>query len=374
MKVLLVTGIFPPDHGGPASYVPAIAHGLKERGHEIVAIVTLSDSLTHDDGHFGFPVIRLPRGRFRPLRWPQTVMTIYRLAQLADVVFLNGLVLEGVLATKILGRRPSVIKVVGDLIWEKARNVGATHLELEAFQEGALSWRWRLLRRLQGWYTSRADAVITPSLYLSRIVNGWGVDKRRIYTVYNAVTRSVGATTATPTSPRYDLVTVARLVPWKGVGSLIRVAAKHGWSLRIVGDGPMHDELQALAKESGAQASFAGHVAHDRVAEEIRSGRLFVLNSSYEGLPHIVLEAKAAGVAVLASDAGGTPETIQPGVDGWLIPVGDEPALAAGIQGLLGDDDERGRLAEAGRRQVMEGFSFEVLVNATETVLAGVCR
>ena len=89
MRVLLVTGIFPPDHGGPASYVPAIASGLKEREHEIVAVITLSDSLAHDDSHFGFPVVRLPRARFRPKRLLQTIVAIYRLAQLSDVVYLK---------------------------------------------------------------------------------------------------------------------------------------------------------------------------------------------------------------------------------------------------------------------------------------------
>lgn len=368
MKVLLVTGIFPPDHGGPASYVPAIASGLKERGHDIVAIVTLSDSLAHDDSRLGFPVVRLSRARFRLLRWLQTIMTIYRLARLSDVVYLNGLVLEGILATKIFSRRPSVIKVVGDLIWEKARNASATNLELDAFQNAQLPLRWRWLRRLQGWYTSRADAVITPSRYLSKIICGWGVIEGRIHTIYNAVTIP-SITSAEAPSPRYDLVTVARLVPWKGIEGLIEVAADHGWSLRIVGDGPLGGELEVLARQCGAQVSFAGHVTHEQVSDEIRNARLFVLNSTYEGLPHIVLEAKAVGVAVLASDAGGTPETIRHGENGWLVPVGDNTALAAGIRRLLGDNTERSQLAEAARRQVADQFSFATMLAGTEAVL-----
>ena len=123
-----------------------------------------------------------------------------------------------------------------------------------------------------------------------------------------------------------------------------------------------------------ALVSFAGHVAHDQIPDEIRSARLFVLNSSYEGLPHIVLEAKAAGVAVLASSAGGTPETIRHGVDGWLVPVNDKEALAAGIRRLLDDDRARADLAQAGFRQVAEQFGFTLQIKATTAVLAGVCR
>ena len=76
MRILLVTGIFPPDHGGPASYVPMIASELKARNHEIVAIVTLSDLV--DGNGYDFPVIRLRRAMWRPLRIVKTIWTIMR--------------------------------------------------------------------------------------------------------------------------------------------------------------------------------------------------------------------------------------------------------------------------------------------------------
>lgn len=371
MKVLVVTGIFPPDHGGPASYVPAIARGLMQQGHQLVAAITLSARLDHDDRHYGFPVVRLPRARFRPMRWVQTVLEIARLARQADVVYLNGLVLEGILAAKLICHRPTVVKVVGDLIWEKARNSAATRMDLDGFQTARLPLRWHLLRRLQAWYTAQADAVITPSRYLARLVANWGVDDARIHVIYNAVTLPPAST---PNAVSYDLVTVARLVPWKGIADLIEVAADLGLRLRIVGDGPLRNELETLARQRGAHVSFAGHVAHNQVPDEIRGARLFVLNSSYEGLPHVVLEAKAAGVAVLASAAGGTPETIHHGVDGWLVPVNDKAALAAGIQRLLSDDGARADLAQAGFRQVADQFTLSAQIDATVTTLAGVCK
>jgi glycosyltransferase involved in cell wall biosynthesis len=370
MKVLVVTGIFPPDHGGPASYVPAIAQALQVHGHEIVSVITLSDDPLHDDRHFGFRVRRIRRGQFRPLRWARTIAMILAAAKNADVVYLNGLVLEGMIASKLLANKPVVIKVVGDLVWEKARNQRATDLDVDTFQSATLPLRWRLLRWLQSRYTGLADAVLTPSRYLASIVRGWGVESSHIHVVYNAVPSPPDAR---PIFPTHDLVTVARLVPWKGLPVLIRVAAKHGWSLRIVGDGPLREELESLAKRCAANVSFAGHVPHGRVAEEIRGARLFVLNSSYEGLPHIVLEAKACGIPVLASEAGGTPETIAHDVDGWLVPVDDEEALCDGIRRLLTHEDDRARLAHAGQRQVAERFSFAAMVEHTEVILTKVC-
>lgn len=368
MKILIVTGIFPPDHGGPATYVPAIARALAAR-HTVLGVVTLSD---RPDGpaDFPFPIHRILRGQPQLERRLATIATIRRLAREADLVYLNGLVLEGILACKVLGRKPVVVKVVGDLVWETARNKGLTDLDLDAFQAAGHGLGLRAARRLQGWYMAKADAVITPSRYLAGLVAGWGVDPARVHVVYNATYDGAPPPQVAPT---VDVVTVARLVPWKGLHALVRLAGKHGWALNIVGDGALRPELEALAREVGAtRIAFRGQVPKAQVPAEIAAGRVFVLNSTYEGLPHIVLEAKAAGRAVVASAAGGTPETITDEVDGLLVPVGDDAALEAAIAGLLADPARRERLAHAGLAQVREAFGFERLVRDTEALLGRV--
>ncbi len=365
VKILIVTGIFPPDHGGPATYVPAIARALAER-HTVLGVVTLSDSPTAPDD-FPFPIHRIPRGQHQLKRRLATVATIRRLAKDADLVYLNGLVLEGILACKVLGARPVVVKVVGDLVWETARNKGVTELSLDDFQAARHPTALALARKLQGWYMAKADAILTPSRYLAGLVAGWGVPADRIHVVYNATYDGGEPPAVAPTA---DVVTVARLVPWKGIDALVRLAGKHGWTLHVVGDGPLRGALEALAREVGASGVvFRGQVAKADVPAEIAAGRVFVLNSTYEGLPHIVLEAKAVNRPVVASAAGGTPETITDGVDGLLVPVGDDAALEAAIAGLLADPARRERLAQAGLAQVRDQFSFQRLVRDTEALL-----
>jgi len=371
IKVLLVTGIFPPDHGGPASYVPTMASALCEVGHTVVGVVTLSDGKQIDDSVYPFSVYRIERRRSKWLRWLETISLIRRLAAGADVVYLNGLVLEGILAVKVFGARPVVVKVVGDLIWERAQNQQVTQLGINEFQIEKLSLKWMLLRRLQRWYTAKADHVIVPSQYLAEIVAGWGVPRNRLQVIYNAV--PVPDASDVEDAPIADIVTVARLVPWKGVAELITIAADHGWSLRVVGDGPLRQELEQLAQLRGANVSFVGHVKTSQVSTEIRRGRLFVLNSSYEGLPHIVLEAKASGVAVVATAAGGTPETIEDGIDGWLVPVGNNNMLAAVISRVLLDERVRDASVHAAYKKLAEKFSFSSMVRNTETVLLESC-
>jgi glycosyltransferase involved in cell wall biosynthesis len=366
-KLLIVTGIFPPDHGGPASYVPAIAMALAQHDDKILAVVTLSDSLVHDDSSYPFTVRRLARAKPWWQRAWNAVAEIRRFAKQADVVYLNGLVLEGVIACRLLSRRPVVVKVVGDLIWERARNQRAYAGRLDDFQSAKLSWKWQFLRALQSWYTARAALVICPSRYLADIVAGWGVSRERIRVIYNAVRPPRDAAGM---EPEFDIVTAARLVPWKGIAELIRVAAAGHWSLKVVGDGPLREELETTAHQLGAHVHFTGHVESVEVATHIRSGRVFVLNSTYEGLPHIVLEAKLAGVPVIATAAGGTPEVVGAPDAGVLVPTGDLERLAAELSRLLADGALRATIVASSFRQIEKDFSYERMVEQTADALA----
>lgn len=366
MRILIVTGIFPPDTGGPANYVPAIASALS-RDHQIIGVVTLSDALNHDDTAYPYPVFRLLRSERRLRRQWRTMMVIRRLLKSADVVYLNGLVLEGMIAARLLAPRPVVIKVVGDLIWEQARNNGKTTLDIDDFQtRGGKSITWKALRKLQGLYTAAADRVIVPSRYLAGVVRGWGVPAEKIEVVFNAVRPPED-------SPEqafdHDVVTVARLVSWKGIDRLIEVCAREDWTLLVVGEGPSRTELEAHARRHGARVTFTGQVPRADVASQIRRARAFVLNSTYEGLPHIILEAKLAGRPVVATTVGGTPETIHHGVDGYLVGVHENDALADALRRLLEDEPHRQAIARAGFEDARARFTFDAMYDQTVAVL-----
>jgi len=371
LNILLVTGIFPPDHGGPASYVPAIASALAQK-HSILGVITPSDSLDHYDLVYPFPVIRLLRRQNRVFRTLRTVATIIQHARKADIVYLNGLVLEGIIACKLLGRKKVVVKVVGDLMWERARNSGVTRDNIDVFQSSSsYGLKWQFLKKLQGWYMARADRIITPSRYLAVIINGWGISAEKIKVIYNAGDIS-SADLWTGTDQSYDLVTVARLIELKKLDRVIGIAAALNLKYLIVGDGPMLREWSELALRLKADVTFYGHADKDQVPGLIRQGKIFILNSDHEGLPHVVLEAKAVGVPVIATAVGGTTEIIQDGVDGYLVPSGDDAVLSRTITMLLESADDRKRIGIAGRRQVLEKFSFAAMLSETEQVLDAV--
>ncbi len=368
-RLLIVTGIFPPDHGGPATYVPAIAAALSA-SFEIVAVVTGSERTDHDDTRHPFPVIRIARSAGRARRLAQTILLLRRLARRADIVYLNGMVLEGIVACKLLRRRPVAVKVVGDRIWEMARNADAADVAIDAFQIHAGRLKWRLLHRLQSWYMARADRVIVPSRYLGAIVAGWGVPEDRIECVYNAVKHAPPE--APPPEPAWDIVAVCRLVPWKGLDALIDVAAQRGWRLKVVGDGPLRDRLLKKIRnlDASGHIEISGEVEQRDVVPLMRRARVFVLNSSYEGLPHVVLEAMSAGTPVVATDVGGTGEVVEDGVTGMLIPDGDDDRLEAAIGTLLDDPSLRQSLAAAALDRLSSQFSFANMLSGTAAVLA----
>lgn len=375
MNILMVTGIFPPDRGGPASYVPRMAAALIARGHR-VEVLCLSDRLDHDDSAFGFPVRRLRRGIFWPTRILLTALAVWRAALRNQIVFVSGLGAESAVGALLAGGCPTVYKIVGDYAWERAVGRGAFSGTIDEYQTAAKTPMLRFFDWVRTFPLQLARRIIVPSRYLQRIVSGWPVRAEKIHVVYNATPPVGDGPSAAATLPAWSgktLLTVCRLVPWKGVDALIRLVAQlPDTRLVIAGDGQVRGELGDLATQTGVadRVIFLGDVPNREVAGYLRQADVFVLNSTYEGLPHVVLEAMAAGTPVIATDAGGTGEVVEHGATGLLIPVGDAAALRSAVERLCTDAALRAQLtAEAGRRLAAH-FSFDAMIHGTEAVLA----
>jgi glycosyltransferase involved in cell wall biosynthesis len=369
MRIVLVTGIFPPDIGGPASYIPLAAAELAKRGHT-VSVLTLADDPARPLA-FPFPVTRLARRRFVPLRMAQTILALWRMAREHDIVYANGLDLEALCASR-LARKPFVLKIVGDYAWERARNRGWFKGTIDEYQAARKGPWLKALDALRALPARRAERVIVPSLYLRDIVAGWGgVPAERLSVVYNAIAdRSGGAEEA---ESRYlEAVTVCRLVPWKGVEGLVRAVARMpGVRATIAGDGPLREELEALSASLGVRerVRFMGNVPKEEIDSVLARAHCFVLNSTYEGLPHVLLEAMRARIPVIAADVGGTSELVEDGVSGLLIPPRDGDALVAALRRLEGDRGLRARLAGGADAVLADRFSLRRMMADTEALL-----
>jgi glycosyltransferase involved in cell wall biosynthesis len=155
---------------------------------------------------------------------------------------------------------------------------------------------------------------------------------------------------------------VAALRPEKGHRTFLRAAAlvaREHPSAKFVlfGDGSERAALVALASELGIaeRVIFAGD--RDDIPECLAALDLLVLPSDFESLPNAILEAMAAARPVVATRVGGTPELVEDGQTGYLVPVGDPAAMARRIVELLRDPAKRRAMGEAGRARAGRDFS-----------------
>jgi glycosyltransferase involved in cell wall biosynthesis len=140
-------------------------------------------------------------------------------------------------------------------------------------------------------------------------------------------------------------------------------------TLGIAGEGPERAQLEAYAKSRASGGiTFLGTQEHGQLLRIIRNADVFVLNSEYEGLSHVLIEALLLGMPIVASKAGGNGEVIKDEENGLLVPVGDMDALTAAIARILSDKAFAGRLGE-GARASRGRFTVEAMLSKTKALL-----
>jgi glycosyltransferase involved in cell wall biosynthesis len=176
---------------------------------------------------------------------------------------------------------------------------------------------------------------------------------------------------------RQRFIAVARLVPQKGYDLLLDAFARIApqvpdWTLDVVGDGPLSDELQAHARRLGiaGQVVFHGHVADPFPL--LYQASVFVLPSRFEGMPNAMLEAMGCGLAIIVSDASPGPlELIRDGETGVVVATEDAPALGDAMARIAADRAVRSRLAAAASREA-ERMHIDVVAAEWERLLTAV--
>ncbi len=371
MRLVLATPLYPPEIGGPATYAKLLEEGLPKTGK--------SD----------FPEIKVEVVKFGEVRHlPKLVRhyayyrRVFRAAREADAVLALDPVSVGFPAMMAArrARKPFVVKVVGDYAWEQGRQRFGVTADLDTFvRTKRVPLPVRLLRRIQASVARRARAVIVPSEYLKGIVAAWGIPKEKIAVIYNAVPLETPGKVPeeAATLPRPRVVTAGRLVPWKHVDGVIDAVAalrKEGRdaSLVVVGDGPERARLAARARQAlGSGFSFTGSIPHADLLATLQDADVFVLNSSYEGLSHVLIEALSFGKPIIATKAGGNVELIEHERNGLLVPVNDTDELRDALTRMLTDASLSERLSAAAKAFAAR-FSAGAMLAETATLLQSV--
>jgi len=357
MRLLIATPLYPPEPGGPATYAKILEEGLPSWGIEPLLV------------KFG-EVRHLPK-LARHIAYFFHILKGLKDADAALALDPVSTGLPTMLAAKLV-RKPYLVKVVGDYAWEQGSQRFGVRLPLDEFvREQHVPFPVALLRRAQERVARSAAKVIVPSGYLKRIVSAWGIEPARIEVVYNTMQEEGAGSLPGELEelPRPWVVSAGRLVPWKGMPGLIDSMVGTSATLIIAGDGPDRASLEMYAAARlGSAVHFTGALPHANLLALIKEADMFVLNSTYEGLSHLLIEALALGKPVVATAVGGNPELIADGENGLLVPSGDRDALGDAITHLLATPEHRARLSERARISVAR-FSVDAMLSKTAEII-----
>jgi glycosyltransferase involved in cell wall biosynthesis len=356
VNVLIVSGIWPPDVGGPASHAPEFAERLRARGHEVEVVITADAEPAPE----AYPVRWVSRHKPRGVRHVLSAASIARAGRRADVVYATGMLVRSALGSK-LSRTPLVMKLTSDPTYERALRYGLSGEDLEAFQ-GERGTRVRALRRARDVAVGRAAHLVVPSDALRRMALGWGIPEERITLVPNPVAAPPEEAPREELRRKYGLegptlVFAGRLAPQKALDvALDALVRTSGVTLLIAGDGPEEPRLREHAAKLGldGRVRFLGAQPRSVVFELLRAADGALLTSNWENFPHMVVEALAVGTPVLATAVGGVSEIVRDGENGLLVPAGDVDAVAGAIDRYFEDAALRERL------RAVTGSSVEV--------------
>lgn len=365
MKILITTGVYPPEIGGSAMYSKYLNELLPTHGFKVTVLP--------------FSQVRKHIKIFRHFVY---FFLILREARDVDIVYAQDPIAVGIssMCAAFLLRKKFVLKVVGDYAWEQATERFGFFGSLEEFQSAKVHIRVNVLRYLERVVARSARIVVVPSKYLGTLMRSWGVSQKKVKLVYNGLEHlgDTGNKMVLRGLIHFHgslLISVGRLVPWKGFTALIEMLPHlrekfPDLKLLIVGSGSGLSALEQKAIDLGLadEVIFTGTLTRDVLIRYIRASDVFVLNTSYKGLSLQILEVMAVGVPVVTTNIGGNSEVIESGKNGYLAAPNDVTALTAHVSDLLANATLRAKIVAAGKRTV-EGFSKEKMVTETAALL-----
>jgi glycosyltransferase involved in cell wall biosynthesis len=370
-----------PDTGGQNVHVAALAVALARRGHEVVVFTRRDDADLPDTVFFapGVSVDHVPAGP------PRVIAKDRLLPYMSDFAAL--------LSRRWLNRPPDVVHthfwMSGLAALEAAR--GRALPVLQTFhalgsvkrrhqEEADTSPASRI--RLEGQICREADAIIATCTDEVKELVEYGAPPGQVF----VVPCGVDTTTFRPDGPvhggpegRHRIITFGRLVPRKGIDTIIEALPQIPDTELVVAGGPprasLHDDAEAcrlirLAQEKGVanRVLFVGQVAHDDLPPLIRSADVAVSVPWYEPFGIAPVEAMACGVPVIVSAVGGHLDTVIDAVTGLHVPAHSPEVLAGRLRMLLADPELRRTLGGAAAERVRDHYTWSRVAGATEAV------
>ena len=360
MRVLLTVGIFPPDIGGPATFVPKIAKYFQDELNYEIEILTLSDnknSNINDD----FSVKRIDRNLPIIYRWLKTIFTIYKLGKNKDLIFVNGLGTETTIANIFL-KKKIIRKIVGDPVWERTYSKAKISESFDEFQVKNYGFSISLQKKVRSFSIKKSDIVVTPSKHLKNFIVNLGF-KNKIEIINNGVFIPEENTNIF-TNDQINITIVSRLVSHKNIEKIIKAISDLNSpliNLNIIGDGPELNQLQKISLESNNKDNiiFHGKLNRDDINHIFLKSDIYIQASNYEGLPHSLLEAMSYGIPVLCTPVGECKKILGNEDRGYMLdlPV-SKNNIKSKISQIIGEKNIANKKGERGKDFISENYNL----------------
>lgn len=309
-KILLATGIFPPDIGGPATQTYNLARLLQKKNKDFEVL-----TYANEYKEFDFPVRRVNNKQNIFLRYCKYFYQVLKRGRNYDVIYCQGAFSEGipcVLANLILRKR-MILRVGGDFVWELAFNSGKTKDTLEDFHKKRQGLKVGLLNKLHFFILKRVDLIISPTNYYKTILVSRGIKESKIKVIRNALSIDLPEETKEKRHEKKKALYVGRLTSLKNIDKVIlSLRENDDFEFIIVGDGPEKVKLKNLAKEEGVadKVKFLGYKSHEDLRDIYSQADCFVHVSHSEVSPNVLIEAMAYDLMILYNDSGGGVEIL----------------------------------------------------------------
>jgi glycosyltransferase involved in cell wall biosynthesis len=358
MRILMTSYEFPPIGGGGAAVVAGMSRELVACGHEIDLVTMSFQDHPREEMVEGVHLYRVPclRKAKHSCTTPEAfsylagaMPTIHRLLtkHRYDVAHAHFILPDGLLAwqAKRYSGLPYVITAHGS--------------DVPGYNPHRLQAAHQIVRPVWKAIVDGAGRVICPSEILEQLVQAQRPAPLKTVVIPNGL--QVGSYTPRPLSPRVLMVT--RMLERKGVQYVLEAMAGSPVTaeLNIVGDGPYLPELRRRAEALRSPAKFWGWL--DNRSPELRdiyqSSGIFVLPSEAENFPIVLLEAMAAGLAIVTTAGTGCAEVV--GEAGLLVPVRDSRAIGRALKRLVEDDELRQSLGAAARKRIEDNFTWRAV-------------
>ncbi len=368
--ILIATGIFPPDIGGPATYLSQFVESLIDKNYD-VSVVTYADIFSGEDYNDDIPVYRvLRRSRFFG-KFFRYFRFVFKEAKKTDLIYLHDITSSGlaVLLTHLLRRTPYVVRIGGDATWEQAYQRGQTKLDYRSFQIARHPFKVSLKKFIAKQICLHSSCVIVPSEFLRSNIILWGVSEDKIQVVHNAIdvqslkntkeknSNITGFIEKQKKEGTKIIVTSGRLVNWKRTDMIIRSMTKTDKTmLFVVGDGPETESLSSLVSQENLQerVHFVDTLPRNQLFNLFRQSDAFVLMSIGDTFSFVALEAYLAGTRLVLAREGALPEIFGSFEDKGITFVSDVNEL----QNVLTRINEVPKSTEEDQRAMAQRYQF----------------